>query len=92
MTEFMKFIFHIRRTNASGTMSIASQGTVLAQARTRSFDVCAHENYVAPRKDLALLLIFLADVATLSKTAITRLTQSFLRQGARIHAFTPNGP
>lgn len=33
-------------------MSIASQGTVLAQARTRSFDVYAHENYVAPRKDL----------------------------------------
>lgn len=65
-------LLRISETNASGTMSIASQGTVLAQARTRSFDVCAHENYVAP--------------------PITRLTQSFLRQGARIHAFTPNGP
>ncbi|KAG2344058.1 hypothetical protein BDR05DRAFT_910707 [Suillus weaverae] len=65
-------LLRISETNASGTMSIASQGTVLAQARTRSFDVYAHENYVAP--------------------PITRLTQSFLRQGARIHAFTPNGP
>ena len=42
-------------------MSIASQGTVLAQARTRSFDVYVHENYVAPRKDLGLFLILLAD-------------------------------
>ncbi|KAG1869499.1 velvet factor-domain-containing protein [Suillus subluteus] len=65
-------LLRISETNASGAMSIASQGTVLAQTRTRSFDVYAHENYVAP--------------------PITRLTQSFLRQGARIHAFTPNGP
>lgn len=32
-------------------MSIASQGTVLAQARTRSFEVVTHENYVAPGKN-----------------------------------------
>ncbi|KAG1746679.1 velvet factor-domain-containing protein [Suillus paluster] len=86
-------LLRISETDASGAMSIASQGTVLAQARTRSFDVYAHENYVAPRKDLGLLFSFLADAAPpLSKTAPTRLTQSFLRQGARIHAFTPNGP
>ncbi|OAX39799.1 hypothetical protein K503DRAFT_738707 [Rhizopogon vinicolor AM-OR11-026] len=65
-------LLRISETDASGTMSIASQGTVLAQARTRPFDVFAHQNYVAP--------------------PVTRLTQSFLRQGARIHAFTPNGP
>lgn len=39
------------RTDASGVMSIASQGTVLAQARTRPFDVVTHENYVAPGKN-----------------------------------------
>ncbi|KAJ8585988.1 hypothetical protein M405DRAFT_796118 [Rhizopogon salebrosus TDB-379] len=65
-------LLRISETDASGAMSIASQGTVLAQARTRPFDVFPHENYVAP--------------------PVTRLTQSFLRQGARIHAFTPNGP
>jgi len=42
-------------------MSIASQGTVLAQARTRPFDVFAHENYVAPRKYLGSVLILLVD-------------------------------
>jgi hypothetical protein len=45
-------------------MSIASQGTVLAQARTRPFDVFPHENYVAPRKGLRLFSIFLADRLT----------------------------
>lgn len=92
----MSLIHHsfldMRRTDASGTMSIASQGTVLAQARTRPFDVFAHENYVAPRKGFGLFLIFPADPPPVSQTAVTRLTQSFLRQGARIHAFTPNGP
>jgi len=65
-------LLRISQTDASGVMSIASQGTVLAQARTRPFEVVTHENYVAP--------------------ATTRLTQSFLRQGARIYAFTPNSP
>ncbi|KIJ62049.1 hypothetical protein HYDPIDRAFT_115224 [Hydnomerulius pinastri MD-312] len=65
-------LLRISETDASGVMSIASQGTVLAQARTRPFDVLTHENYVAP--------------------PTTRLTQSFVRQGARIHAFTPNSP
>ncbi|KIJ20832.1 hypothetical protein PAXINDRAFT_165674 [Paxillus involutus ATCC 200175] len=65
-------LLRISQTDDSGVMSIASQGTVLAQARTRPFDVLAHEIYVAP--------------------PTTRLTQSFLRQGARIHAFTPNSP
>ncbi|KAH7890725.1 velvet factor-domain-containing protein, partial [Phlebopus sp. FC_14] len=65
-------LLRISQIDASGVMSIASQGTVLAQARTRPFDVLTHENYVAP--------------------PTTRLTQSFLRQGARIHAFTPNSP
>jgi len=66
------WLLRISQTDASGVMSIASQGTVLAQAQTRPFDVVTHENYVAP--------------------ATTRLTQSFLRQGARIYAFTPNSP
>ncbi|KAI6023655.1 velvet factor-domain-containing protein [Pisolithus microcarpus] len=61
-----------RRIDASGAMSLASEGIVLAAARTRPFDVLTHENYVAP--------------------PTTRLTQSFLRQGARIHAFPPNTP
>ncbi|KAF9245275.1 velvet factor-domain-containing protein [Melanogaster broomeanus] len=65
-------LLRISQTDPHGNMSIASQGTVLAQARTRPFDVLAHENYIAP--------------------PTTRLTQSFLRQGARIHAFTPNSP
>jgi len=65
-------LLRISQTDASGVMSVASQGTVLAQAQTRPFDVLTHENYVAP--------------------ATTRLTQSFLRQGARIYAFTPNSP
>ncbi|KAH7922590.1 hypothetical protein BV22DRAFT_1037312 [Leucogyrophana mollusca] len=65
-------LLRISETDSSGVMSIAAQGTVLAQARTRPFDVLAHENYVAP--------------------ALTRFTQSLLRQGARIHAFTPNSP
>ncbi|EIW79198.1 hypothetical protein CONPUDRAFT_138355 [Coniophora puteana RWD-64-598 SS2] len=60
------------RTDAAGVMSLGEQGTVLAQARTRSFDVLAHEDYVAPGP--------------------TRLTQSFLRQGARINVFTPSSP
>lgn len=34
--------------DASGALSIAEHGTVLAEARTRSFDVLSHENYVAP--------------------------------------------
>ncbi|EGO22122.1 hypothetical protein SERLADRAFT_357113 [Serpula lacrymans var. lacrymans S7.9] len=63
-------LLRISETDPSGAMSIAEHGTVLAQARTRPFDVLAHENYVAPSQ--------------------TRLTQCFLRQGARIHAFTPN--
>ncbi|KAF8141657.1 velvet factor-domain-containing protein [Boletus edulis] len=57
-------LLRISQTDASGALSLASHGTLLAQARTRPFDVVAHESYVAP--------------------ATTRLTQSFLRQGARI--------
>lgn len=44
-------------------MTIAEQGTILAQARTRSFDVLSHENYVAPGLDRAYFLkISSADV------------------------------
>jgi len=65
-------LLRISMTDAAGVMSLGEQGTVLAQARTRSFDVLAHEDYVAPGP--------------------TRLTQSFLRQGARINVFTPSSP
>lgn len=34
--------------DSSGALTIAEQGVVLAQARTRAFDVFATENYVAP--------------------------------------------
>lgn len=37
--------------DASGALSIAERGTVLAEARTQSFDVMSHENYVAPGLD-----------------------------------------
>jgi hypothetical protein len=49
--------------DASGALSIAEHGTVLAEARTRSFDVLSHENYVAPglvsflRKSCPLLIV-----------------------------------
>ncbi|EGN92194.1 hypothetical protein SERLA73DRAFT_79797 [Serpula lacrymans var. lacrymans S7.3] len=43
-------LLRISETDPSGAMSIAEHGTVLAQARTRPFDVLAHENYVAPCK------------------------------------------
>lgn len=65
-------LLRLSEIDASGAMSLASEGIVLAAARTRPFDVLTHENYVAP--------------------PTTRLTQSFLRQGARIHAFPPNTP
>lgn len=65
-------LLRLSETDASGVMSLASQGTVLATARTRPFEVVTHEDYIAP--------------------ATTRLTHSFLRQGARIHAFPPNSP
>ncbi|KIM56495.1 hypothetical protein SCLCIDRAFT_1220300 [Scleroderma citrinum Foug A] len=41
-------LLRLSETDASGVMSLASQGTVLATARTRPFDVVTHENYVAP--------------------------------------------
>ena len=77
-------------------MSLASQGTVLATARTRPFDVVTHENYVAPRKILCASPHF-SDLADADRvdcftTALTHLTQSFFRQGARIQAFPPNTP
>lgn len=45
------FISVSLRLDASGALSVAEQGTVLAQARTRPFDVLSHDNYVAPGLD-----------------------------------------
>ncbi|KAL4063145.1 velvet factor-domain-containing protein [Scleroderma citrinum] len=41
-------LLRLSETDASGMMSLASLGTVLATARTRPFEVVTHENYVAP--------------------------------------------
>lgn len=57
----------ISRSDSSGSMSIADHGTVLAEARTRPFDVLPQNQY--------------------SAVAPTRLTQCFLRQGARMFTF-----
>jgi hypothetical protein len=75
----------------SGALSIAEHGTVLAEARTRSFDVLSHENYVAPGLGLSFLSEFYLSAHSLLE-AQTRLTQCFLRQGARIHSYASNSP
>ncbi|KAF8554298.1 hypothetical protein OG21DRAFT_1509035 [Imleria badia] len=41
-------LMRISQTDSSGVMSIASQGTVLAQAWTQPFDVVTREIYVPP--------------------------------------------
>jgi hypothetical protein len=38
--------------DSSGAISVAERGTVLAQARTRPFDVLSHDDYTAARKGL----------------------------------------
>jgi len=54
-------------SDPSGSMSLANHGTVLAEARTRPFEVLPQNQYTA--------------------VAPTRLTQCFLRQGARMFTF-----
>ncbi|KAJ7817447.1 hypothetical protein B0H14DRAFT_3148275 [Mycena olivaceomarginata] len=65
---------------------ITEQGTTLAQARTNSFEAFPHDEYIAARLCLFILL-----VAPLSYPAAaqTRLTQAFLRQGARMLSLNP---
>jgi hypothetical protein len=62
----------ISRSDPSGGMSIAEHGTVLAEARTRPFDVLPQNQY--------------------SAVGPTRLTQCFLRQGARMFTFMSRNP
>ncbi|KAJ7257922.1 velvet factor-domain-containing protein [Mycena haematopus] len=59
-------LVRISRPDSSG---IAEQGTTLAQARTSTFDVLPHHEYIAAPQ--------------------TRLTQAFLRQGARMFSLQP---
>ncbi|KAF9447518.1 hypothetical protein P691DRAFT_671368 [Macrolepiota fuliginosa MF-IS2] len=56
-------------TDSTGSISLAGQGAILAEARTRSFDVLALNQYTA--------------------VPPTRLTQCFLRQGARMFTYMP---
>lgn len=56
-------------TDSSGNITLAEQGTVLAETRTDPFDVLPQDQYTAAPQ--------------------TRLTQSFLRQGARMFSFLP---
>ncbi|KAL9713779.1 hypothetical protein Ac2012v2_003390 [Leucoagaricus gongylophorus] len=56
-------------TDSLGVIRLAGQATVLAETRTRSFDVLALSQYTA--------------------VPPTRLTQCFIRQGARLSAYMP---
>ncbi|KAG7443654.1 uncharacterized protein BT62DRAFT_322737 [Guyanagaster necrorhizus] len=62
-------LLRISSTDSSGNISLAEQGTVLAETRTLPFDVLPQDQYTAVPQ--------------------TRLTQSFLRQGARMFSFLP---
>jgi hypothetical protein len=53
--------------DSSGTLSIAEHGTVLAEARTRSFDVLSHDNYVAPGLDFSFLSEIFSPLIVVSK-------------------------
>jgi len=63
-------LLRISRTDPSGALSIADQGTVLAETRTSVFDVLPYNQYIAAPP--------------------TRLTQCFIRQGARMFTFMSN--
>ncbi|KAF8196720.1 velvet factor [Mycena galopus ATCC 62051] len=58
-----------RVTAMPDSSGVAEQGTTLAQARTTTFDVLPHHEYIAAPQ--------------------TRLTQAFLRQGARMFSLQP---
>ncbi|KAF9462955.1 velvet factor-domain-containing protein [Collybia nuda] len=59
------------RSEPSGAMGVSDHGTLLAEARTRSFEVLPQNLYTA--------------------VPPTRLTQCFLRQGARMFTFMSQG-
>jgi len=75
-------------------MSIAEEGTLVADARTRSFDVLPYHEYTAVREYTASVRIFSTSYGRmcLFHEAPTRLTHSFLRQGARMFSFLTNTP
>ncbi|KAJ7132102.1 velvet factor-domain-containing protein, partial [Mycena epipterygia] len=68
------------RPDSSG---LAEQGTALAQARTSTFDVLPYHEYIAARS----CFCFPPVNSTHLPEAPTRLTQAFLRQGARMFTF-----
>ena len=69
-------------------VSVGESGSVLAQARTRPFDVTPRRTYVAPskprrRRPAPAFALLMAGIPTVQ----TRLTEYFLEQGARMYAF-----
>ncbi|KAJ7576863.1 velvet factor-domain-containing protein [Mycena floridula] len=62
-------LLRIQSPDENGVFRISPQGTVLAEARSRPFDVLSYQHYAA--------------------APTTRLTQSFLRQGARMFTYMP---
>lgn len=51
------------RSDSSGGMSIANQGTVLAEARTRTFDVLPYSQYTAARMCYGFLIYKATDLS-----------------------------
>lgn len=75
-----------------GAVRLASQGTVLAEAKTRTFEVFTLNQYTAVRMSILILLLYTDANQTMSSfpcQAPTRLTQCFLRQGARMFTYMP---
>ncbi|KAI0255815.1 hypothetical protein BJV78DRAFT_1173552 [Lactifluus subvellereus] len=76
-------LMRLSRVDASGMVRVGESGSVLAQTRTRPFDVRPRHAYVAPRKPRRRpALACPADGR--SPTEQTPLTEFFFQQGARI--------
>lgn len=66
---------------------LSEHGTALAQTRTRPFDAVPFEEFRVARGSFVYLLT--NSCAYLFFSAPTRLTQSFVRQGARMFLNAP---